>query len=31
VKRMAHLLLETQTEPYRLKIVFKPGFVFLIT
>jgi len=28
---MAHLLLETQTEPYGYKIVFKPDFVFLIT
>ena len=31
VQRMAHLLLETQIEPHRYKIVFKLSFVFLIT
>ena len=30
VQSMAHLLLETQIELYGFRIVFKPGFVFLI-
>jgi len=31
VQTITHLLLETQIEFYGYKLVFKPGFVFLIT